>query len=171
MKNHSIFINGKKGKNMPKFFIGTTTNPLCHPRELQIIRLKKKIEAGAQFVQTQAIYDVDSFESWMSEVRSLGLHNEVYIQAGILVNKSLRSMEMTKKVSGMSIPDELIERMRNSENQEEEGITIALEIIDRLRKIEGLSGIHIMAVGWEKIVPTIIERAGLMPTFDSNHSD
>ena len=76
----------------------------------------------------------------MSEVRSLGLHNEVYIQAGILVNKSLRSMEMTKKVSGMSIPDELIERMRNSENQEEEGITIALEIIDRLRKIEGLSG-------------------------------
>ena len=107
----------------------------------------------------------------MSEVRSLGLHNEVYIQAGILVNKSLRSMEMTKKVSGMSIPDELIERMRNSENQEEEGITIALEIIDRLRKIEGLSGIHIMAVGWEKIVPTIIERAGLMPTFDNNHSD
>jgi methylenetetrahydrofolate reductase (NADPH) len=171
MKNHSIFINGKKGKNMPKFFIGTTTNPFADPRELQIIRLKKKIEAGAQFVQTQAIYDVDSFESWMSEVRSLGLHNEVYIQAGILVNKSLRSMEMTKKVSGMSIPDELIERMRNSENQEEEGITIALEIIDRLRKIEGLSGIHIMAVGWEKIVPTIIERAGLMPTFDSNHSD
>jgi methylenetetrahydrofolate reductase (NADPH) len=171
MKNHSIFINGKKGKNMPKFFIGTTTNPFADPQELQIIRLKKKIEAGAQFVQTQAIYDVDSFESWMSEVRSLGLHNEVYIQAGILVNKSLRSMEMTKKVSGMSIPDELIERMRNSENQEEEGITIALEIIDRLRKIEGLSGIHIMAVGWEKIVPTIIERARLMPTFDSNHSD
>lgn len=168
MKNHSIFINGKKGKNLPKFFIGTTTNPFADPRELQIIRLKKKIDAGAQFVQTQAIYDVDSFESWMEEVRSHGLHKEIYIQAGILVNKSLRSMEMTQKVAGMSIPDKLIERMRGAENEEEEGVKIALEIIERLRKIDGLSGIHIMAVGWEKIVPTIISRAGLMPLTESN---
>ena len=104
----------------------------------------------------------------MHDVRSQGIHKEVYIQAGILVNKSVRSMEMTKKVSGMSIPDELIERMRGSEDQENEGIEIALEIIQRLRRIEGLSGIHIMAVGWEKVVPTIIDRAGLMPTFNSN---
>ena len=104
----------------------------------------------------------------MEEVRSHGLHKEIYIQAGILVNKSLRSMEMTQKVAGMSIPDKLIERMRGAENEEEEGVKIALEIIERLRKIDGLSGIHIMAVGWEKIVPTIISRAGLMPLTESN---
>ena len=99
----------------------------------------------------------------MMKVRELGIHKDAYIQAGILVNKSLRSMEMTKKVSGMSIPEHLLERMRKAEDAQEEGIAIALELIGRLRKIEGLSGIHIMAVGWETIVPTIIQRAGLLP--------
>ncbi|MGI6577101.1 MAG: methylenetetrahydrofolate reductase [Eubacteriales bacterium] len=162
MKSRGVFVNGKKGKHMPKFFIGTTINPFADPEELQLVRLRKKINAGAQFVQTQAVYDIDRFEKWMEKVRRLGIHKEIYIQAGILVNKSLRSMEMTRKVSGMSIPDNLVERMAKAEDAQEEGIKIALELIERLCKIEGLSGIHIMAVGWEKIVPTIVQRAGLL---------
>jgi len=162
MKNDGVFANGKKGKNMPKFFIGATINPFADPEELQLIRLRKKIEAGARFIQTQAVYDIDRFEKWMEKVRRLGIHKEAYIQAGILVNKSLRSIEMTRKVSGMCIPDSLIERMRKAENAQEEGVAIALELIGRLRRIEGLSGIHIMAVGWESIVPTIVREAGLM---------
>lgn len=163
MKNEGVFINGKKGKQMPEFFIGATINPFADPEELQLLRLRKKVNAGARFIQTQAVYDIERFENWMMKVRELGIHKDAYIQAGILVNKSLRSMEMTKKVSGMSIPEHLLERMRKAEDAQEEGIAIALELIGRLRKIEGLSGIHIMAVGWETIVPTIIQRAGLLP--------
>jgi methylenetetrahydrofolate reductase (NADPH) len=163
MKNDSVFMNGKKSKNMPKFFIGATANPFADPAELQLIRLHKKIAAGAQFIQTQAVYDLERFEKWMDEVRKRGLHEKAYIQAGILVNKSVKSIEMTQKVSGMSIPDALIERMRKAEDAQKEGISIALELIDKVRRIEGIRGVHIMAVGWESIVPTIIKEAGLLP--------
>ncbi|MDF2522855.1 MAG: methylenetetrahydrofolate reductase, partial [Clostridiales bacterium] len=157
MKEDKVFMNGKPTKVPAEFFLGATANPFADPEELQFIRLHKKIEAGAQFIQTQAIYDVDKFSQWMEKVRSAGLHKKTYILAGILVNKSLKSLEMTKKVAGMQVPDELIERMRKASSYEEEGVSIALELIEKIKNIEGVSGIHIMAVGWESIVPTIVE--------------
>jgi methylenetetrahydrofolate reductase (NADPH) len=163
LQRDGVFYNGKKAKGVPDFFIGTTANPFADPEELQLIRLKKKIQAGAKFVQTQSIYDIDKFEAWMETVRAWGLHKEAYIEAGVLVNKSLRSIEMTQKVPGMDIPDALVERMRNAEDPKEEGICIVLELIERIKKIEGISGLHIMAVGWEEIVPVVVERAGLSP--------
>jgi len=163
LQNEGILYNGKKAKGVPKFFIGTTANPFADPEELQLIRLKKKIQAGARFVQTQSIYNIDKFEGWMEKVRELGLHKEVYIEAGVLVNKSVRSMEMTQKVPGIDLPDSLIERMRKAEDAKEEGIRIALETIERIKKIEGVRGLHIMAVGWEEIVPVVVDRAGLSP--------
>jgi methylenetetrahydrofolate reductase (NADPH) len=163
MKEEKVFMSGKPTKVPAEFFLGATANPFADPEELQLIRLHKKIEAGAQFIQTQAIYDIDQFEAWMEKVRSKGLHKKAYILAGILVNKSLKSLEMTKKVAGMKVPDELIERMRNASSYEEEGVNIALELIDKLKKIEGISGIHIMAVGWESIVPVVVDRAGFLP--------
>lgn len=163
MKEEKVFMSGKPTKVPAEFFLGATANPFADPEELQFIRLRKKIEAGAQFIQTQAIYDVDHFAAWMEKVRSAGLHKKAYILAGILANKSLKSLEMTKKVAGMKVPDELIERMRNASSYEEEGVKIALELINRLKSIEGVSGIHIMAVGWESIVPVIVERAGFLP--------
>ena len=163
LQNQGILYNGKKAKGVPGFFIGTTANPFADPEELQLIRLKKKIQAGARFVQTQSIYNIDKFEGWMEKVRELGLHKEAYIEAGVLVNKSVRSMEMTQKVPGIDIPDSLIERMRKAEDPKEEGIRIALETIERIKKIEGVRGLHIMAVGWEEIVPVVVERAGLSP--------
>lgn len=163
MKEEKVFMSGKPTKVPAEFFLGATANPFADPEELQLIRLYKKIEAGAQFIQTQAIYDVGQFEAWMEKVRNKGLHKKTYILAGILVNKSLKSLEMTKKVAGMKVPDELIERMRNSSSYEEEGVKIALELIDKLKKIEGISGIHIMAVGWESIVPVVVDRAGFLP--------
>jgi len=161
MKNLGILINGKKSKNMPKFYIGTTANPFADPKELQLIRLQKKIAAGAQFVQTQSVYDVERFKAWMEEVKKLGLHEKVHIQAGVLVNKSVRSIEVTQTVAGMYIPDALVDRMRKAADPQREGVEIALELIDQLRRVEGIAGIHIMAVGWESIVPTIIKEAGL----------
>jgi len=168
LQNEGVFYNGKNAKGVPGFFIGTTANPFADPAELQLIRLKKKIQSGAKFVQTQSIYDIDKFEAWMEKVREWGLHKQAYIEAGVLVNKSVRSIEMTQKVPGMDIPDSLVERMRKAEDSKEEGISIALEIIERIKKIEGVSGLHIMAVGWEEIVPVIVERAGFLPRPELN---
>ena len=163
MKNEKVFMSGKPVKVPADFFLGATANPFADPEEMQFIRLRKKITAGAQFIQTQAIYDVERFAGWMEKVRSAGLHEKTYILAGILVNKSLKSLEMTKKVAGMVVPESFLVRMKKAANQEEEGVEIALDLIRDIRKIEGVSGIHIMAVGWESIVPTIVERAGFLP--------
>jgi methylenetetrahydrofolate reductase (NADPH) len=163
MKDEKVFMSGKPTKLPAEFFLGATANPFADPEELQFIRLHKKVAAGAQFIQTQAIYDVERFAGWMEKVRAAGLHKKTYILAGILVNKSLKSLEMTKKVAGMVVPDTYLDRMKKAANQEEEGVNIALDLIEALKKIEGVSGIHIMAVGWESIVPTVVERAGFLP--------
>lgn len=166
MKEEKAFMCGKTTKTPAEFFIGATANPFADPEELQLIRLHKKVTAGAQFIQTQAIYDLEWFARWMEKVRKEGLHERTHILAGILVNKSLKSIEMTKKVAGMVIPDIYVERMKKAssqEDQEEEGVRIALDLINEIRKIEGVKGIHIMAVGWESIVPTIVEKAGFLP--------
>ncbi|MDR1573902.1 MAG: methylenetetrahydrofolate reductase [Clostridiales Family XIII bacterium] len=163
LQREGVFHNGKKAKGVPGFFIGATANPFADPAELQLIRLKKKIHAGAAFIQTQSVYNVDKFEAWMEKVRGLGLHEQAYIEAGIVVNKSLRSIEMTRRVPGMDIPDALVERMRRAEDAKEEGVRIALEIIGRVKGIKGVSGLHIMAVGWEEIVPEVVRRAGFLP--------
>ncbi len=163
MANEGKFINGKSCKAPAEFFVGATVNPFADPEEVQIIRLQKKINAGARFIQTQAIYDLERFEAWMEKVRQKDLHKKAFIQAGILVNKSLRSIEMTSQVPGMAIPEETIARMRDAEDKQAEGLKIALGLISKLRTIPGISGVHIMAVGWESIVPELVEQAGFLP--------
>lgn len=166
MKEEKAFMCGRVTKMPAEFFIGATANPFADPEELQLIRLHKKIIAGSQFIQTQAIYDMERFSRWMEKVRKEKLHEKTFILAGILVNRSLRSIEMTKQVAGMVVPDSYIERMKgipSKEGQEEEGIKVALELIDEIKEIEGVKGIHIMAVGWENIVPRIVKEAGFLP--------
>ncbi len=163
MKTEGVFMNGKVSKTPAEFFLGATANPFADPQEMQLIKLGKKIRAGAKFIQTQAIYNIEKFSLWMEKVRELGFHKEVHILAGILVNKSLKSVEMTKKVAGMDLPDVFVDRMKKAESQQEEGIKIALELIEQLKNIEGIRGIHIMAVGWESVVPVIVEKAGFLP--------
>ena len=163
LQENGEFIGGSKSKFPPKFFLGATSNPFADPEELQIIRLEKKINAGAKFIQTQAIYNVDRFCEWMERVREKGLHKRAYIQAGILVNKSLRSIQMTQLVAGMDIPDIFVERMEKAEDKQQEGKKIALGLIKKLKTVEGISGIHIMAVGWEEVVPELVKQAGFLP--------
>ena len=163
LQENGEFIAGNKSKFPPKFFLGATANPFADPEELQLIRLEKKINAGAKFIQTQAIYNVDRFCNWMELVRARGLHERAFIQAGILVNKSLKSIQMTKLVAGMDIPDSFVERMEKAEDKQQEGFDMALELIAKLKTIKGVSGIHIMAVGWEDIVPAIVDKAGFLP--------
>ena len=163
LKEDGIFAGGSVCKFPPQFFLGATANPFADPEELQFIRLEKKIRAGAQFVQTQCIYDMEKFEAWMEKVRARGLHEQAYIQAGIMVNKSLKSIQMTQLVAGMDVPDSVVERFEKAEDKQACGVDFALELVEGIKKIKGISGLHIMAVGWEDIVPTIVERAKFLP--------
>jgi methylenetetrahydrofolate reductase (NADPH) len=151
-------------KEAPKVFLGAAANPFADPFEFRVTRLAKKVNAGADFIQTQAIFDMERFERYMEEVRSRGLHEKVYIMAGVVPLKSLGAARyMKNKVSGMIVPDHLIDRMKSAEDPKEEGISICVEQIQHLMTIEGVHGVHIMPVAWEKKLPEIVERAGLLP--------
>jgi len=165
MRDEKKFQSGEELKTEePKLFLGAAENPFADPFQYRAARLAKKIKAGADFIQTQIIYNVEKFEQWMSMVREMGLHKKVSILAGVTPIRSLGMAKyMKKNVPGMDVPDELIKRLEGAEKKKAEGINICLEVIERVRQIEGVSGVHIMAVEWEEIVPEITERAGLLP--------
>jgi len=166
MRDEGRSQGGAEIKNPPKMFIGAAANPFADPFELRVARLAKKVKAGVDFVQTQCIYNIDKFATWMQGVRDRGLHEKVYIMAGITPMKSVgMARYMKSKVPGMDVPDELVKRMAGvpKEQQPQEGIDICVESIERLRQIEGVAGFHIMAIEWEEKVPEIVDRAGLYP--------
>ena len=166
MRDKEIFQGGAELKGAPKMFIGAAANPFADPFELRVMRLAKKIAAGADFIQTQCIFNVEKFEKWMEGVREKGLHKKCYILAGVTPCKSLGAARyMAKRVPGMDVPKEIVDRMASvpKEKQAEEGVTICVETIERLKKIEGVAGFHIMAIEWEEKVEEICERAGLLP--------
>ena len=165
MRDDKQFISGDPIKeHEPKLFIGAVENPFADPFEFRVARLAKKINAGADFIQTQCVFDLEKFSRWMELVVKEGLHKKVYILAGLTPVRSHRALKyMKSEVAGMSIPDELITRMESAEDAKEEGIKICLEMIEKIKDIEGVSGIHLMPIGWESITPVILERAGLLP--------
>jgi len=165
MRDDKQFISGDPIKeHEPRLFIGAVENPFADPFEFRVMRLAKKINAGADFIQTQCVFDLDKFSRWMELVVKEGLHKRVYILAGLTPVRSHRALKyMKNEVAGMSIPDELISRMESAEDAKEEGIKICLEMIEKIKNIEGVSGIHLMPIGWESITPVILERAGLLP--------
>lgn len=164
MRDEGLFLSGDKISGDAPLFIGCAANPFADPFEFRVLRLAKKINAGADFIQTQAVFDVPRFASWMELVRDQGLHERVHILAGIIPMKSLGMARYMKKyVAGLMIPDELVARMEGASDAKEEGVTIATELIEQVRDIPGVRGAHIMAVAWEEIVPEIVDRAGLLP--------
>ncbi|GAV22494.1 methylenetetrahydrofolate reductase [Carboxydothermus pertinax] len=164
MRDEKQFLSGEAIKeHEPRFFIGAVENPFGDPFEFRVLRLEKKIEAGAQFIQTQCIFDMERFERFMEMVRERGLHERAYILAGITPLKSAKAAKYMKNVAGMIMPDHIIERMEKAEDQKEEGVKIAVEMIEHLKAVKGVAGVHIMAIAWEDIVPVIVERAGLLP--------
>lgn len=159
------FLNGEeiKGKK-PWFFRGAVENPFADPLEFRPIRLAKKIKAGAQFIQTQIVYNIERFKKFMEMCEEQELLDKVYILAGVTPPKSLGMLKYIKyNVPGLDVPDELIKRMKSAKDEKEEGINIAVEVIEKVKKISGVRGVHIMAIGWESIVPEIVKRAKLYP--------
>jgi methylenetetrahydrofolate reductase (NADPH) len=166
MTQHGIMDNGRPLSSAPQFFIGAAANPFAPPQDFRPQRLAKKVAAGARFVQTQLIYNIERFKTFMAAVRDLGLHEQVYILAGVGPVKSAGQANfMATKVAGMEVPDALVQRMSKTPKaaQPEEGIRICTEIIEQVREIPGVAGIHIMAVHWAEAVPEIVTRVGLHP--------
>jgi methylenetetrahydrofolate reductase (NADPH) len=164
MRDEGLFMSGDKVSGDVPLFIGCAANPFADPFEFRVLRLAKKIRAGADFIQTQAVFDLPRFTAWMDMVRDQGLHEKAYILAGIIPMKSAGMARYMKKyVAGLMIPDELVKRMEHASDAKEEGVSIACELIEQLRDIPGVRGVHIMAVAWEEIVPEIVEKAGLLP--------
>ena len=169
MRDAQEFIGGDKLDAPIDLYIGAVANPFADPFEYRPYRLAKKIEAGAQFIQTQVIFDMERFERYMKIVVDMGLHEKAHIIAGITPLKSLGAARyMKNNVAGMIVPDHIIDRLKGAKDKKAEGVNIAVEMIEHLKTIEGVAGVHIMAVAWEEIVPEIAERAGLLPrpTFD-----
>ena len=147
-------------------FIGAAANPFAPPAEFRALLMKKKIEAGADFIQTQSIYDMDKFSEWMKIVRDMGLDRQCAILAGFTPLKSAgMARYMAEKVPGMQIPESVINRMAGvpKEKAADEGIKIFCEQVEQIKEIEGIAGVHIMAIEWEHRIPEITERAGLLP--------
>ncbi|MBN2149186.1 MAG: methylenetetrahydrofolate reductase [Anaerolineales bacterium] len=186
MRDKHIFQCGDQIKGVePRFFLGAAAAPFAGPVEYRPYRLAKKVQAGANFIQTQLIYDIDAFKVFMEKVRQLGLHEKTYLLAGVGPLKSpAMAKYMKDSVPGILVPDELIKRMTDagkpwagkskeeltkedkkarSEAYKEEGIKICIELIQQLREIEGVAGVHVMAIEWEEAMKPIVEGAGLYP--------
>lgn len=166
MREHATFLSGRQLDVPPKLFLGGAANPFVPPFELRAMRLAKKIQAGADFIQTQYCFDVPRFERYMQRVRDMGLHEQVYILVGVGPLRSARAAEwMRNNVPGVHIPDEIVERLKNTpkKQQKAEGLQICVEIIEQVKAIEGVSGVHIMAYKQEELVSEIVQRANLLP--------
>jgi len=164
LRDEHKFLCGEDISGDVPIYIGAAENPYADPFEFRINRLIKKIRAGADFIQTQAIYDVPKFVKWMERVVDQGLHEQTHILAGIIPIKSVgMARYMRDYVSGVNIPVEILSRMEDARDAKEEGINIVIEIIDQIKEIPGVHGIHIMAVGWEDSVPVIVEKSRLLP--------
>lgn len=166
MRDEGKFLGGEEIKVPPRLFVGAAANPFADPFEIRAPRLAKKIAAGAEFIQTQCIFNLKKFSEWMKLVVDRGLHEKAFIMGGVTPFKSFGMAKyMANNVPGMDVPDELLQRMKGTpkENQAEEGIKIAVETIQQLKETKGISGVHIMAIEWEEKVGEIAQMAGLLP--------
>lgn len=166
MRDEGTFMNGEEIDVPPRLFIGAAANPFADPFEFRVYRLAKKIDAGADFIQTQCIYNMDRFREFMKKAVDMGLHEKCYILAGVTPMKSVgMALYMAKQVPGMDVPESLIKRLRGAGKGKaaEEGIRFALEQIEEFKEMEGVAGVHLMAIEWEHRVPEIAERAGVLP--------
>jgi methylenetetrahydrofolate reductase (NADPH) len=166
MRDEGKFLNDEEIDGPPRLFIGAAANPFADPTEFRVYRLATKIDAGADFIQTQCIYNMPRFREFMKRAVDMGLTEKAYILAGVTPMKSAGMAKyMAKSVPGMDVPNELIKRIEGAGKGKmaEEGIKFAIEQIEEFKEMEGVAGVHLMAIEWEHKVPEIAERAGVLP--------
>ena len=166
MRDQAVLLSGRKLDPAPstECFLGAVENPFAPPVEFRADRLGKKVEAGAQFVQTQFVFDVPAFGRWMAQVRDLGLPERCAILAGVGAVRSMRGLDyMRDKVPGVYVPEEVYRRLRAvpADRTAAEGVRLAAEIVEQVREIPGVAGVHLLVAGNEQAVPGILDGAGL----------
>ncbi|NJN15948.1 MAG: methylenetetrahydrofolate reductase [Oscillochloris sp.] len=160
LRDESAFQSGTALKDAPSYFLGAVANPNIE----RAARLEKKIESGAEFIQTQLIFDTARFRQWMADVRAAGLHQQAYILAGVMILRRPRSaLYLRDHLPGTLMPDDVIDRMQRAEDSEQEGIQLAAELVQDMLGVEGVAGVHIMSVDWTRAIPQVCEQAGLLP--------
>ena len=176
MRDEGIYLGGREIRHPPKYFLGAAASPFSSNPKFQALREQKKINAGAQFFQTNLVYDIDGMEVWLNELARRNILDKVYILIGVTPLKSLRMAEVLSKVPGVHLPKSILERMEAADkvgNAREEGVQIALELIHKIKMYhrQGVSGIHLMPVGWDAIIARIIMEADLLPRGSAVHAD
>jgi len=169
IRDQGLLMNGKKISGNPELFIGAVANPFVRSVELHIIRLQKKIAAGAEFIQTQPVLDMERFKTWLGGAAQRGLTDECFIIAGVIALSSVAvAQHLRSNVPGIMIPDTIMDRLgtKPEDEQVEEGVNICVESIEALKQMKGVRGVHIMAIGCEENLPEIIEKAKLLPRPD-----
>jgi 5,10-methylenetetrahydrofolate reductase len=160
-----MFMNGEDLKAAPPtYYIGAVENPFATPAEYRLKRLEKKVDAGAEFVQTQAIFNVDKFEKWMADLRKEGLDQRVHVIAGVSPPKSLRIAQRMKDIiPGVDMPDKIMDRLASAEDFQAESLEVSSELVERIIAIEGVHGVHLMPIFWESLIPELVKMTGLYP--------
>jgi methylenetetrahydrofolate reductase (NADPH) len=166
MRDEGMLLSGRKLTTPPRLLLGAAANPFAPPFEWRPMRLAKKIAAGADFIQTQYCVDVRRLRAYLDQVRDMGLLEKIYFLVGVGPLRSEKAAEYLRtKVPGVHIPDPIVERLRKTpaKHKRAEGKRICVEIIQQVREIEGVDGVHVMAYRQEELVAEIIEDAGLFP--------
>ena len=163
LRDEGVLRGGERVDQPPKVFIGAAADPFRGTKEESFEKLRGKVTAGADFIQTQAVYDVDAFEELMRLVRKEWLHSRVYILAGIIPLRSAKFAKFMVDKIGAVIPKRILDRMEKAPNPKSEGVSIAVRTIKAMRKIEGVRGVHLMPINWDGVVPELVKEAGLYP--------
>jgi methylenetetrahydrofolate reductase (NADPH) len=166
MRDHGTYLSGRPLTVRPEFLVGAVENPFAPPLEFRPMRLGKKIEAGAEFVQTQICFNVPKMRLFMARCAELGLLERVWVLAGVFVPRSARAVRYLRdQVPGIDVPEQIVARLDAvpPEEQRAEGIRLALDILEEVRAIPGVSGVHLMTIRNEEAIVEVIERAGLLP--------
>ncbi|MEX0833872.1 MAG: methylenetetrahydrofolate reductase [Actinomycetota bacterium] len=166
LRDEGVYLSGRKLDQPPDFFVGAVENPFAPPVDYRPIRLAKKVEAGAEFIQTQIVFNVPRMREFMSRVGDLGLKEKAYILASVCIPRSAKAARyMWEQVPGVDVPAEILERLEKTPKtkQADESIKIGLEIVEQIRGIPGVNGVHLIAINWEEAIARIVEESDLLP--------
>ena len=163
MRDEQQFLSGRTINSPPRLFLGAAANPFAPPLDFRPHRMAKKIAAGAQFIQTQYCFDVERFKTFMAQARDLGLLEQAYVLAGVGPLASAKAADWIRRnVAGVHIPDAVIDRLAGAQDQKQEGVDLCVDLIEQVREIEGVSGVHIMAYRMEDRIGEIVTRSNAL---------
>jgi methylenetetrahydrofolate reductase (NADPH) len=163
MRDERKFLSGDEIRQAPEYFIGATASPFTKPMSVDLEKTVSKVNAGAEFLQTQPVFDLATFSQWLAELRRVGDRREAPVIAGVLVLRSAEQAERFARVPGIVLVKEVVDRLKKAADAEQEGIAIAVEMVKSLRALPGVRGVHLYAIEWPEAIPLVAERAGLLP--------